>query len=57
MLDVGTGFHFVLVEAVSGAAYTIADPHYINPVQTDWGTVSSAYGNGSIAQAWRVHTR
>jgi hypothetical protein len=57
MLDVGTGFHFVLVDAISGDTFELADPHYIDPVTTNWSEVSTAYGNGRIAQAWRIHKR
>jgi hypothetical protein len=57
MLDVGTGFHFVLVDAVSGSTFELADPHFIEPVRTGWDQVGTAYGNGGIAQAWRVHKR
>ena len=57
MLDVGTGFHFVLVDGVTGDTFDVADPHYIDPVPASWDDLSSAYGNGAIAQAWRIHKR
>ena len=57
MLDVGTGFHFVLVDGVTGDTFDVADPHYLDPVPASWNDLSSAYGNGTIAQAWRIHSR
>jgi hypothetical protein len=57
MLDVTTGFHFVLIDSVTGPTFDVADPKYPNPVAAGWDDVSTAYGNGKIAQAWRVHPR
>ena len=55
MLDVGTGFHFVLVDDITVDKFRVADPKYIDPKPLDWATLSSAYGNGSIEQAWSVN--
>jgi hypothetical protein len=56
MLDVGTGFHFVLVRSVDDGTFALADPEYAAPVPVSWSDLNTAYGNGGLAQAWHVHT-
>ncbi|HEV3086971.1 MAG TPA: papain-like cysteine protease family protein [Candidatus Elarobacter sp.] len=53
LLDLGT-FHFVLVQGMTGAIYHVADPKYANVVDVPWSQLETAYGNGSLAQAWKV---
>ena len=53
LLDLGT-FHFVLVQGMTGETYHVADPKYPDVVDVPWLQLETAYGNGSLAQAWKV---
>jgi len=54
LLDLGSAFHFVLVQSVAQQHYTLADPKYNMPVVVTWNDLSTAYGNGKLAQAWQL---
>ncbi len=53
LLDLGT-FHFVLVQGMTAEMYHVADPKYKDVVDVPWSQLETAYGNGSLAQAWKV---
>jgi Papain-like cysteine protease AvrRpt2 len=57
MLDLGTAFHFVVVESVNGPTFQVADPNpdFSDAIAVGWNDLKTGYGNGNIAQAWRVH--
>lgn len=53
LLDLGT-FHFVLVQGMTGGTYHVGDPKYEDVVDVPWSQLETAYGNGSLAQVWKV---
>jgi len=53
LLDLGT-FHFVLVQGMTADTYHVADPKYADVVNVPWSQLETAYGNGALAQAWKV---
>jgi hypothetical protein len=49
-------YHYVLVSQYDPAAvkYTVYDPEYTSPLLVDYGLLSTAYHQGTIARAWSV---
>jgi hypothetical protein len=55
MLQFPTAFHFVLLSGFDAAdGNVVEDPKFKAPLAADYGQISTAYGNGQIANAWIV---
>jgi hypothetical protein len=56
LLDLSSTFHYALLTGVTNDSYAVVDPRY-GAFPASWSDLSSGYGQGSLAAAWRLHAQ